>query len=65
MPCGLHHHRHKQHRGAWQGVQIYDYLDTSILTLIDDSIYIDGIRLKGRSLPSPPYKLRTAALIDY
>ncbi|MCD7947392.1 MAG: DUF11 domain-containing protein [Oscillospiraceae bacterium] len=29
---------------TWTGVQIYDVLDTSILTLIDDTIYIDGIR---------------------
>ena len=28
----------------WTGVQVYDVLDTSVLTLIDDSIYIDGIR---------------------
>jgi uncharacterized repeat protein (TIGR01451 family) len=29
---------------AWTNVQVYDVLDTSVLTLIDDSIYIDGIR---------------------
>ena len=31
-------------KGAWTSVQLYDVLDTSVLTLIDDSIYIDGIR---------------------
>jgi uncharacterized repeat protein (TIGR01451 family) len=32
----------------WAGVQVYDVLDTSIITLIDDSIYINGIRfLRG------------------
>jgi uncharacterized repeat protein (TIGR01451 family) len=34
---------------TWSGVQIYDVLDTSILTLIDDSIYINGIRFLAGS----------------
>ena len=29
---------------TWTGVQIYDILDTSVLTLIDDSIFINSIR---------------------
>ena len=29
---------------TWTGVQVYDILDTSALTLIDDSIYINGVR---------------------
>ena len=29
---------------VWTGVQVYDVLDTSVLTLIDDSIYINGVR---------------------
>jgi uncharacterized repeat protein (TIGR01451 family) len=34
---------------VWTGVQVYDVLDTSMLTLINDSIYIDGIRFLGGS----------------
>lgn len=34
---------------TWTGVQIYDVLDTSVLTLINDSIYIDGIRFLSGS----------------
>lgn len=34
---------------AWTGVQIYDVLDTSVLTLIDDSITINGIRFLSGS----------------
>lgn len=29
---------------VWTGVQVYDVLDTSMVTLINDTIYIDGIR---------------------
>jgi uncharacterized repeat protein (TIGR01451 family) len=32
---------------TWTGAQIYDVLDTSVLTFIDDSVYLDGIRYLG------------------
>lgn len=34
---------------TWKSVQIYDVLDTSMVTLINDSIYIDGIRYTAGS----------------
>ena len=34
---------------TWTAVQVYDVLDTSIVTLLDDSIMINGIRYLGGS----------------
>ena len=31
-------------KDTWTGVQVYDVLDTSVLTLIDDSIFINSVR---------------------